>query len=189
MNAIYEKYKDTYVAYRENNPEKVAAAKKAWADAHKEAVRASKRRYYEANREKVIAKATAWQQENAERHGLFVAVWQEAHREQTAATTAAWGKVNRPRRASSRQLRRTRLAGLATEQVVVAVLYERDKGICGICGKRVAKVPRDKMMRASHDHILPVSEGGANTYANARLAHLRCNIARGARGSAQLRMV
>lgn len=60
---------------------------------------------------------------------------------------------------------------------------ERDRGRCGVCGLPV------RAADASVDHILPVSKGGAHSYANTRLAHLRCNKVRGNRGPAQLRML
>jgi len=68
------------------------------------------------------------------------------------------------------------------ERVYLAVLVERDKGRCGVCSKPVPVKQR------SIDHILPVSKGGAHSYANTRLTHLRCNVLRNNRGAAQLRL-
>ena len=68
------------------------------------------------------------------------------------------------------------------ERVNIAVLVERDKGRCGVCSKPVPVKQR------SIDHILPVSKGGAHSYANTRLTHLRCNVLRNNRGAAQLRL-
>lgn len=62
-------------------------------------------------------------------------------------------------------------------------IFDRDKGLCGICGK---PVERSKM---SLDHILPISKGGTREPKNVRLAHLSCNKGRGNRGHAQLRLL
>jgi 5-methylcytosine-specific restriction endonuclease McrA len=67
----------------------------------------------------------------------------------------------------------------------------RDRWRCGICGKRIGQSfkypdPRSK----SIDHIVPVSQGGDDTAANRRAAHLGCNCGRAARGgNEQLAMI
>jgi 5-methylcytosine-specific restriction endonuclease McrA len=61
------------------------------------------------------------------------------------------------------------------ENVKIAVLITRDKGICGLCQKPVAK--RD----ATIDHIIPVSKGGEHSYRNTQLAHKSCNSRKGNR--------
>jgi 5-methylcytosine-specific restriction endonuclease McrA len=68
--------------------------------------------------------------------------------------------------------------GITDEQIL-----ERDRWRCGICRKVIGKSfsyphPRSK----SIDHIIPLSEGGDDTAANKRAAHLSCNLSRGNRG-------
>lgn len=68
-------------------------------------------------------------------------------------------------------------------------LYERDNGICWICGKSCDW--NDKELRISEsghnylatfgdypsiDHVIPLSKYGTHTWDNIRLAHKRCNI-------------
>ena len=48
-------------------------------------------------------------------------------------------------------------------------LYQRDRGMCGICRKRVAR------SQMSIDHIVPISRGGTHTWDNVQLAHTECN--------------
>lgn len=52
-------------------------------------------------------------------------------------------------------------------------VYERDKGICGICH---TLVPSNK---ASLDHIVPLSRKGTHTWDNVQLSHVRCNKSKG----------
>ena len=54
-------------------------------------------------------------------------------------------------------------------------IYTRDRGICGICGKVV------HISKASIDHIVPISKGGAHDFSNVQLAHLKCNLKKGSR--------
>lgn len=52
-------------------------------------------------------------------------------------------------------------------------IYERDHGICGICGKPVSK--NDYTI----DHIIPVCNGGSNDPDNLRITHFDCNQLKG----------
>jgi len=80
--------------------------------------------------------------------------------------------------------RRRRLRVATTwDGVTDAEIFDRDRWKCGICGKRIGKSfkaphPRSK----SIDHVIPLSEGGDDTAANKRAAHLGCNIQRSNRG-------
>ena len=59
------------------------------------------------------------------------------------------------------------------EEVDPQVVFERDEGVCGICG---GVVERD---RFDVDHVIPLALGGEHSYENARLAHVSCNRRRG----------
>lgn len=52
-------------------------------------------------------------------------------------------------------------------------LLKRQRGLCAICGLPVG--PAD----ATLDHIVPRSVGGGGEIENLRVAHRRCNMARG----------
>ena len=54
-----------------------------------------------------------------------------------------------------------------------AVIYNRSKGRCGICGKFV---PYDVY---TIDHIVPLAKGGTNAMDNLQCAHSWCNYAKG----------
>lgn len=71
-----------------------------------------------------------------------------------------WAEPNR---------RRPRSQVIEYRDLLIALLVQRDNGICGICGSRVE--PGDE----SPDHIIPKSLGGQNTAENIRLSHRRCN--------------
>jgi len=61
------------------------------------------------------------------------------------------------------------------ESIDRLVVYERDGGVCHICGRGV---PVD---RFHLDHVIPVSRGGDHSHANVRVSHPLCNMQKGAR--------
>lgn len=79
--------------------------------------------------------------------------------------------MKRCKRTRDKQLVRQTVGAVSYE-----ALYERDKGICGICG---LPVHEDKFVDNSWggtvDHIIPVSVGGAHGMSNCQLAHRICN--------------
>ena len=122
-----------------------------------------------------------------EANRLRAEVWRREHPGQAQANTNRWHKANPIRRRAQgrvdRALRRARLLGVPTEKIVVEDIAARDGWRCHICGKRVARA------NMSLDHLIPVSKGGPHLKVNVALAHLLCNIRRGAgRIPAQLRL-
>lgn len=89
------------------------------------------------------------------------------------------------RRRNNAQARRARHAGrFAKSAVYLAVLLERDGAACGICGELIdmtLKYP-DPMSR-SVDHVVPLARGGDHAPENCQLAHLTCNVKKGAKAA------
>lgn len=76
---------------------------------------------------------------------------------------------------------RVRAFGGDYEYVDVRVVYERDRWVCQLCEEPVdpsVKYPDPRS--ASLDHVLPLARGGDHTYENVQLAHLSCNVRKGA---------
>lgn len=66
--------------------------------------------------------------------------------------------------------------GKVDYSITLKKLFERDKGICHICGKKVnVCVDANDNEYGSIDHVLPVSKGGTHTWDNVKLAHRICN--------------
>lgn len=72
------------------------------------------------------------------------------------------------------------------KDITVKKLYERDNGICWICGSKCDisdYCVRDSVVICgdnypSIDHIVPVCDGGEDAWDNVRLAHRKCNVMR-----------
>lgn len=61
------------------------------------------------------------------------------------------------------------------ENVKRQVVFERDEGVCGICGEPVD--PRNFHV----DHVVALANGGEHSYRNVQVAHPRCNQSKGDR--------
>jgi 5-methylcytosine-specific restriction endonuclease McrA len=72
-------------------------------------------------------------------------------------------------------IRRARIANNPVEPISPLLVYERDGGMCGICGEEI------RMSDFTMDHIIPISKGGGHVYANVHSAHRACNVRRGNR--------
>lgn len=86
-----------------------------------------------------------------------------------------WCKDCRAPSKRAADIRRRRMkTSTQVEPVSHLVVADRDGWRCAICR---GKVTRENW---SLDHVVPLSKGGAHTYANVVLAHRRCNSLRGA---------
>ena len=177
-----ERAKQARKQWAANHRAQSRAIKRAWVERNKAAIRERnsapearlkarqrQQRYYGQHREAINARARARRAENPEQRREIARRWNRNHQSAVAAVQA---------------LRRARLASApVVERVRVEFLAARDRNICGVCRKRV------HVRERSIDHIVPISRGGDHSYLNTRLAHRRCNSARGNHGPAQQRLL
>jgi 5-methylcytosine-specific restriction endonuclease McrA len=145
-----------------------------WVAQNKERKLAADRAYYAGNKEK-------WRADYDRK--VTNPEWVEANR----ARVREWGSKNRERaRAKARERYRrqpeeykqrareyrARKRGATVERVMRADVWERDRGICGICG--TAADPTNWHL----DHIVPLIRGGAHALGNVQVAHPACNHAK-----------
>jgi glyoxylate carboligase len=106
--------------------------------------------------------------------------WREAHKEESRASVNKWVAAHpEQKRAMGRRSwmkRRALKANAFVEAVDPLVVYERDRGVCGICLTQIAAGQKWHI-----DHIEPLSKGGAHSYDNTQLAHAFCNVSKGAK--------
>jgi len=87
-----------------------------------------------------------------------------------------WDEVRQPYSKAYNKEYRARKRAQGFERVYPDVVYERDSYICQICYKPVDLNVNPKTRTApSLDHIIPISKGGAHSYANIQTAHIGCN--------------
>ena len=159
-----------HTTYYARNSAKVRAAAKAYRIANPERVAAGKVKCAAENAALIKGRQQA-------RYYADVEQSRADKRAQYAASPEIYKAHARKRKA--------RLRGAAVREVVhLKILYERDGGRCRICLKPCGYGV------ASIDHIVPIAHGGNHSYQNTQLAHLYCNISRGAgRRPAQARLL
>ncbi len=127
-------------------------------------IRASQKVYYQRNKDKVKKQSREWQIKHAEHRKEYMLNYRKGNREKwNILANKIWHR------------RRAKILMVPTESISIDVLFDRDNGICGICGKAVKRSGE-----RSIDHIIPLSMGGHHIWSNVQLAHLKCNMGRGA---------
>ena len=155
------------MAYKD--PEVRKAKDAAYRHAHKEESGIYQKMYREAHRAQRL---------------LAFRAWHAAHRDEANARRKAEYEANKEREREYRRLyrlrhlqeehahsarRRAQKAGVPSERIERQRVYNRDKGICGICRRRVS------VKQFSIDHIIPLARGGHHRYTNVQIAHPICN--------------
>lgn len=77
--------------------------------------------------------------------------------------------------------RRARLLDAYVAPVDAEDIWQRDEGLCGVCGEpidRSLKWPHRRSL--THDHIVALADGGTHEPDNVQLAHASCNSRKGA---------
>lgn len=97
------------------------------------------------------------------------------------------------RERNRRKCQRRRDAGhgrVKHDGMTIFQLGDRDGWRCHLCRRRVDRALKSPDSgSATFDHLVPVSDGGDDSRANLRLAHLSCNCQRGDGGIVQLMLV
>lgn len=108
--------------------------------------------------------------------------WYGENADRLRAAARLWARSNQERCREYRHRRRARKAGVASERVDLTAVWERDRGLCWLCSGVIdpALVFPDSGS-PSLDHKMPLARGGPHTYANVAMAHLGCNLRKGAK--------
>jgi len=87
-----------------------------------------------------------------------------------------WDEARQPYTKAYNAEYRARKRTQSVERVKPELVLERDGHICQLCFEPVDLTvgPRHRLA-PSLDHIVPISKGGAHSYANIQLAHIGCN--------------
>lgn len=89
------------------------------------------------------------------------------------STLRTKGRSERSARARNAKWYARKRGSIEYEMVYYDVVFFRDQGKCGICGKDV------DFETGTLDHVIPASKHGSHTYDNIQLAHRACNREKG----------
>ena len=95
--------------------------------------------------------------------------WFQDNKDRLRRIRADWREANRDKSADYTRKRRAKRLDQYVEDVERSVVYERDAGVCGICGYGVGAEEFEV------DHIVPLSRGGLESYGNVQATHRECN--------------
>lgn len=161
-DGLHPKCKACHRAYHEANQERIAARMRAYVAANRETIRESKRAWWSANRERVRARQRAYKAANRE----HLSAQERARYAADPLTPEKVRAMNQRRRA---RIRRAEGAhGIAD----IRAQFDRQKGRCYWCGKKVGDTYHV-------DHIVPLSRGGSNWPENLVIACSTCNRSKG----------
>lgn len=154
--------------------------------------RTSERLAYEAewravNREHLNEQARLRLDKDREAHNAYLREWRAANPGSAYASTRKWIENNREQtrelKRESNRRRKARLLENDYEPYKDDDIFDRDDWTCLICFDPIDRMlPRNSRYGATIDHIIPISEGGADAPHNVQAAHWICNIRKGPRG-------
>lgn len=152
------------------DPERAKAYQARYRADHVEAVAERKHAHYLATREAHHERTRRWKLDNPGR---------------VAQANRRWRRANLDRHREGERRRTALKRGATVRRIDYASIYERDAWTCQLCEAPVdPSLRHPDPMSASIDHIVPLALGGAHVRENVQLAHLRCNISKGARHAA-----
>lgn len=103
------------------------------------------------------------------------AEWNAANPERLAEYQRAYTKRHYQKILDKNHRRRAKLRNAPdVEKIDRLAIYDRDGGVCHICGKKVSA------KSFTLDHLVPIARGGSHIATNVRVAHGSCNSRRGA---------
>lgn len=123
------------------------------------------REYREANPEKQKQAGRRWYEKKGR---LYAEKRRRAKGILPFRPAAPGAKTNKARFYNAQ--RQKRLKNQFVEKIDRFFVFERDAGMCRICGYEVEE------WDFHIDHVIPIARGGEHSYANVSLAHPRCNL-------------
>lgn len=139
---------------------------------HADNSRESRQRNLEAARARELAYARAHIEQKRENARRWYYASEENRAKAIAREAAKYERDPEYKRDRAHQTRARRAGSPVVEFVRRREVYERDEGICHVCGGAVAWEDYDM------DHVVPLSTSGEHSYANVKVSHSACNRAR-----------
>lgn len=168
-----ERHRAYAKTYAESHVEQLKARAKARYWANPEKICTAVKEYYQQHRQERLAYAKAYRQSHREARRLLRRAYDRLHPEAIRRRVRMW-RIANPEKHKMNAIkytegRRARIAGVTVGVVDLEAIKRRDRTICWLCRKRVAKAD------LSFDHVTPLVVGGSHSLENLRVAHKKCN--------------
>jgi HNH endonuclease len=173
-------------AYHVRHAAKINARSIQWVRDHREQFHLRQKRYRTRHKDRIDAYNAVYRTTNRALCRLREQRSRLKNRNYYALKRQLWQRLNRNKVAEYEHKRRALAKSIPyIEEVDIAVLFVRDRGMCSICHKRVRRF-KDGSIEGSRDHIIPVTiPGSEHSYKNMALAHTWCNSRKGNRAIPQ----
>jgi len=176
--AYRESHRAEMIAYRQARKAKRAAYGVAYRKTHK----AKRAAYRQAHKAEIAASVAMYQKNHKAKMAAYHVTWYKAHKADILAYHVAYYKTHPDYYREQGAKRRAMKAGATVERVYRAIVFERDQGRCHLCGKKVN--PKKWHL----DHIIPLARGGEHSCQNVAVSCAKCNLSKGIKAGAQLRL-
>lgn len=166
---------------REDVRKRTKAYNKNYNALHPEKLKAQRTEYRQANRLTTRKKNSELYRVDIEKSREASRVRYYVDKQKVIDRNRRWRQANPEKILAKNQRRRALKYGSLVENVDPIFIYERDKGICQLCGNVVS---REEM---TIDHGIPLSRGGEHSEKNIQLAHRSCNSSKGTKTMEEFR--
>jgi 5-methylcytosine-specific restriction endonuclease McrA len=138
-----------------------------------EAIKEAKARYRESHRDELRAKSREYAAQRRRDDPEYAERGRQHIRELTRTRPEYLSAIRK--RSYRRHAAKRRADSRAQKAIRRAAIYQRDHGICHICGDAIA------WEYFEIDHVIPRSRGGSDDEENLKASHRRCNRHKAAR--------
>ncbi len=166
--------------YAENAEHIRERRRQARQGSQRERILAEKAAYRAKNRVELAAKQRAYYRSDPERAAASTKtpVARAAHARRKRTSRARYTEIEQERRAKKLQL-------AVDPGISVEALASRDGASCAYCGQGMTFERAERgayaPSKATIDHVIPISRGGAHIWSNVCLSCWRCNLSKGNR--------
>lgn len=162
--------------YRETHKEEIREGKRKWKKTHKG--KAAEKRYYQNNKDKILPRCHEYYLETKEDHHERSINWAKENPERTKQISSKYNKSPHGKiKGKNQQHRRRELMehgdGITLQQWIKILDIQGHR--CNDCGRKFSK-----RLKATEDHIIPLSKGGLHEFENIQALCQRCNSTKNA---------
>jgi 5-methylcytosine-specific restriction endonuclease McrA len=179
-----ESVKASAKKYRKENRDRIRETEKRWVEKNADRVRENKRNWHKKNSEHVVSKVREWVSANPERAQENGRRWAKDNPDKIRESRRRWKASNQDKVSAAVSRRRAaKQNALVDADISILGLRKRDGDQCAYCDNSLifGKTNGYEPLKATIDHVLPLSLGGEHSWDNVVLACSACNSSKGNR--------